>query len=135
GHSETWVRLGQDGEELPFLAGSQAFEHDRILSQSRGVYNLASFAGKARPYKTESKPPKPGFADSRVQGDRRNPTHICMRRYEFRRQTASIQQLLAMEPSPSPLSSSEFVTGFPEDNSSWELAPPPKYELSSRPKR
>ena len=40
GRSETRVRLGQDGEELPFLAGSHAFEHDRILSQSRGVYNL-----------------------------------------------------------------------------------------------
>ena len=46
GRSETRVRLGQDGEELPFLAGSQAFEHDRILSQSRGLYNRASFAGE-----------------------------------------------------------------------------------------
>jgi hypothetical protein len=36
---------------------------------------------------------------------------------------------------PSPLSSSEFVTLFSEGNFSWELAPPLKYELSSRPKR
>ena len=82
GRSETRVRLGQDGEELPFLAGSHAFEHDRILSQSRGVYNLASFAARrARIVRNPNRPnpgPKPRFADSRVQSDwtKRNP-YLC----------------------------------------------------------
>ncbi len=38
---ETRVRLGQDGEELPFLAGTQSFEHDRIVAHAAAMHNLA----------------------------------------------------------------------------------------------